>query len=465
MKNRLLYLLLFIAMVPPALVAQKITIHGKAQQRVFEQVRVKVYADQFSHLKKTVAQTLTDEKGAFSLTFDYGNTNYAWLSVELLDGEFYLKPGASYQFDVFPDTATKGSVYDQLPLQFSMQAEDGGLNDHLQKFNVMYNTFVVNHFNEIYRSRDLSIIYQLRKAVEKQFAGVTDNYFNTYVKYSLAQLEWSSKKKSTQRIIGEYFAGKPIHYNNIQYTDFFHSIFKAYVVQQFYGRYFNQLVDAVHEASLPEFQKVFMSDSLLAVDTELRELVMMQTVAGFYGNPDFSDKGVIKILNQFQKTVKSKMHKKIAQNYITRLTHLAPGTPAPTFSLPVSSGKTYSPDDFKGQVTVLDFLKTDCHVCLMHLDFLKDLSSRMGSKLKIVMLVYGEHPEKITELLKQQSLDWPVLYVGKRIDVLDAYDVKIFPTYIILNHDATIGLAPASMADENLENEVWRVLRNAGKDR
>ena len=464
MKNSLLYLLLF-AIMPSVLVAQRISIRGKAQGRIFEQVRVKVYADQFSHLKKTIAQTLTDEKGNFSFTLDYNNTNYAWLSVELLDGEFYLKPDASYQFDVFPDTVTKGSVYDQLPLQFSMKANDDGLNDHLQKFNIMYNTFVVNHFNEIYRSRDLSIIYKLRKAVEEQFAEVTDNYFNTYAKYSLAQLEWTSKKKSNKSIIEEYFAGKPIHYHNIQYTDFFHSIFKAYVVQQFYGRYFNQLVKVVYDGSLSEFQKVFLNDSLLAGDAKLRELVMMQTVAGFYGNPDFSDEGVIKILNQLQEKVKDEKHKEIANNYISRLTHLALGTPAPKFDLPVSSGKTYSPDDLKGQVTILDFLKTDCQVCLAHLDFLKDLSSRMGSKLKIVMLVYGEHPEKITLLLKQQGLDWPVLYVGKRIDVLDAYDVKIFPTYIILNPDATIGLAPASMADENLENEVQRVLRNAGKNK
>ena len=127
--------------MPSVLVAQKITIQGNAQGRVFEQVRVKVYADQFSHLKKTIAQTLTDEKGNFFLTFDYNSTNYAWLSVELMDGEFYLKSGASYQFDVYPDTAKKGSVYDQLPLQFDMTANDDELNDHLQKFNIMYNTF------------------------------------------------------------------------------------------------------------------------------------------------------------------------------------------------------------------------------------------------------------------------------------------------------------------------------------
>ena len=56
--------------MPVVLTAQKVVINGKAQGRVFEQVRIKVYADQFSHLKKTIAQTLTDDEGNFSLTFD-----------------------------------------------------------------------------------------------------------------------------------------------------------------------------------------------------------------------------------------------------------------------------------------------------------------------------------------------------------------------------------------------------------
>lgn len=445
--------------MPVVLTAQKVVINGKAQGRVFEQVRIKVYADQFSHLKKTIAQTLTDDEGNFSLTFDYDITNYAWLSIELLEGEFYLKPNATYQIDAFPDTAKKGSVYDKLPLQFNLIASDDRLNDNIQKFNVLYNTFVVNHFDEVYRSRDLSVIYHLRKSVEAQFKDVQSSYFNTYVKYSLAQLEWTSRKKSVKTIVKEYFTGNPIRYNNIQYTDFFHDIFKDYVVQQFYGKYFNKLVKAVYDGSLFEFRAVFLNDSLLNTNEKLCELVMMQTVAGYYGNPDFSNEGVLKILNRFKNSVKDTRHKEIAQNYILRLLHLAPGTPAPDFELPVFSGKTFSPKDFKGQVTVLDFMKADCRVCLAHLDFLKDFSSRMGSKLKIVMLVYGDHAEKIRLLLKNKGVDWPVIYVGKRIDVLDVYDVKIFPTYVILNPDATIAFAPASMADENLENEVKRVVQ------
>jgi len=460
--KRLISLLIIISALPLFLAAQSVSIQGKAQERVFEKVQIKVYADQFSHLRKTIAETITDDEGNFSLTFDYLQTDYAWISVELLEGEFYLTPGAGYTFDVFPDTVRKGSVYDQLPLQFNMQAKDDGLNDNLARFNAMYNSFVVNHFNEIYRSRDLTVIHQLRKEVEDTFKGESNDYFNTYVKYSLAQLEWVSKKKSTNTIISEYFFDKPIHYNNIQYTDFFKSVFQEYVVSKFYGKYFGQLVEAVHKGSLEELEQILLQDEKLAVDQKIRELVLMQLVSKFYNDPDFSKKGVIEILSKLSKSSSVQFHREIAGNYIKKLTRLASGTPAPQFELPVSSGKLLSPKDFKGQVVIFDFLKADCKICLMHFDFLQDLSSRMGSKLKIVVLAYGDHPEKITQLLRQRGIDWQVLYVGKRTDVLNDYQVKIFPTYIILNPDATIGLAPASMADENLENEVLWVI-NASK--
>ncbi len=453
----LIFLLIFT--LPVTLQAQTITISGNAQKRVFEKVRIKVYADQFSHLKKTIAETLTDEKGNFSLSFDYSKTNYAYLSVELLEGEFYLVPGADYQFNVLPDTAQKGSVYDQLPLQFTIKIDDGGLNNNLMRYNAMYNSFVLNHFNQIYRSRSLVVIEDFRKTVNQTFAGFNNTYFDNYVKYSLAQLIWVSKKKSTKTIVSEYFAGKPVLFNNIQYTDFFRDIFKEYVVATFYAKHYNGLVEAVFKGSLNDMEHIFMQDELLAGDTQLRELVLMQTIAGFYRNPDFSAKGVLQILKQMEKSGKTKEVRSIASNYITRLKHLSYGTPAPDFNLPVSSGKTYSPADFKGRVTILDFMKTDCKVCLAHFDFLKDMSSRMGSKLRIVVLVYGDHPEKIKQLLRQEGLDWTVLYVGKRTDILDEYDVKIFPTYVLLKPDASIGLAPASMADENLENEVLRLLQ------
>ena len=449
-------LLLCVSAIP--LPAQTITLSGKARQRVFEKVRVKVYADQFSHLKKTVAETLTDENGNFSLTFDYPETNYAYLSVELLEGEFYLVPGGNYQFDIYPDTAQRGSVYDRLPLQFSLKAGDGGLNDNIMRYNSMYNTFLLNNFNRIYRSRSLTVIDDFRKSVKENFAGFNNRYFDTYVNYSLAQLEWVSKKKSTKTIVSEYFAGKPVRFNNIQYTDFFRDIFKEYVVTTFYAKHYNNMVDAVDKGSFKDFDNILTQDMLLANDRQLRLLILMQTVAGFYHNPEFSDKGILKILQEIKQSGKTATIRNIAAHYLTKLNHLAPETPAPRFDLPVASGKTFSPADFKGQVTIFDFMKTDCKICLAHLDFLKDMSSRMGSKLKIVVLVYGEHPEKISFLLKQQGLDWPVLYVGKRTDILDMYDVKIFPTYILLNPDATIGLAPASMADENLEKEVTRLI-------
>ena len=88
------------------------------------------------------------------------------------------------------------------------------------------------------------------------------------------------------------------------------------------------------------------------------------------------------------------------------------------------------------------------------------MKSRLGSKLQIVILVYGKDAGKVSEILKNKEIDWPVLYIGKRYDILDEYEVKVFPTYIIINPDLTIGMAPAPMADENLERELNRLMFN-----
>jgi peroxiredoxin len=438
--------------------AQVVNIKGVAEGRSFEKVRVLTYTDQFSRFKQTVASSITDENGYFSLSFNHSFTDYAFLSIELLEGEFYLKPDANYDFIVYPDTVDKGSVFDKLPLQFSLTADDKGLNSNISEFNVLYNRFLIEEFKKIYYSRDKDVVEAFKLKVKSTFNNVTDDYFDNYVTYSYAQLYWISKTKSNNIIAKEYFIDKPVRYNNIQYTDFFKSFFNDYVTQKFYQKYFNELREAVFRGSLNQVDNILKSDELLKSSDTVRELVLMNALAGFYRDKNFSKKGVLSVFNDVKENSFIEFHRKIAGNYIKKLTFLSYGTKAPEFELPTSQGKSLSLSSFKGNFVVLDFLKADCNICLQQIDFLKSLKNKLGGKVVILMMVYGEDAEKISLLLRKDKISWPVLYVGKRIDILDNYGVKVFPNYVIINPDGTIGMAPASLADESLSADLNRIM-------
>ena len=269
MKNFLLILFLVYSL---SSVSEQVVIKGTAAYAPNELVRIIMYDDQFSHLEKTISSTKTDAWGVFSMDFNTENTNFAFLAVGLKKGEFYLKPGSTYVFNVLQDTSKPGSIFDEIPLQFELTADDGGLNNAIGRFNENYNRFVYENANKIYKSRDKSLITDFGNASLEQSASLNDPYFSGYVRYTLASLEWVSSKMSAEEIISTYFAGKQILFNNIQYADFFAEFFKAYLGNNSFFSY-NAVNDAInHSVNFASFDIFLLQDTLLAKDRQVREL-------------------------------------------------------------------------------------------------------------------------------------------------------------------------------------------------
>ena len=152
--------------------AQTAIINGQAKGQPNELVRIIVYADQFSRLQKTIASTYTDENGAFSFNIEIDETTFASFALGLKKAEFYLKPGATYTFTVPLDTITQtGSIFDEVPLQFTYQANDEGLSDALTALNVENNRFMYEFADKIYRGRDKSPVVLLNGSLIPQEAG------------------------------------------------------------------------------------------------------------------------------------------------------------------------------------------------------------------------------------------------------------------------------------------------------
>ena len=209
--------------------SQNVIITGKAEQQPQQLVRIISYADEFSNLEKTIAQTETDTEGNFSLQFEINQTQFAFLALGLEKGEFYLSPGSSYNIIIPLDTSeSRGSIFDRLPLRFIISADDGGVQQSIEDFNIEYNDFIFNNINSIYRSRDKSVVTQFVDAIKEKYSNNSSGFVKNYVDYSLASLLWLSKKENNQKILLNYFINKPVFYNNIQYADFFKEFFKDY---------------------------------------------------------------------------------------------------------------------------------------------------------------------------------------------------------------------------------------------
>jgi thiol-disulfide isomerase/thioredoxin len=115
------------------------------------------------------------------------------------------------------------------------------------------------------------------------------------------------------------------------------------------------------------------------------------------------------------------------------------------------NGQMVKLNDLKGQFVLLNFISTTCKPCLFDFQQLSDIQQSQGNKLKIVTIVSGGNQDGVAAFKGENNFNWMLLNLDEDILLLESYQVKTFPAYILLNPDASIAMAPAPPPNENLE--------------
>lgn len=461
---RITTIILFLLLGARLSYSQGVTITGKAEGQPDQLVRIIVYADQFSHLLKTLAVTHTDANGNFEMKLEMDKTDFAFLAVGLKKGEFYLKPGAKYNFDVLQDTSTgQHSVFDELPLQFTMTAADAGLNRMIGDYNEMYNQFIYRHATTVYQGRGAKQIADFEERAKTQFGKTNDAYFLNYMKYSFVSLEWIGQKKAGD-ILSKYFINQSVLYNNIQYTEFFNDFIKAYLGSN--GNFdYREIISAIRaENALQAIDDLLKRDTILRDDPHLRALSTLLLLARKSHSSDLKKGRVAGLFKEIQQKGPDKTIAEIAGNFYKKLQQLKPGNPAPAFELEDTNGDTVSLGRFAGKFVLLSFIKPDCRVCLLQFEQLSKLQEKFSVKIQNVTIVYGKNYQETVRFAESRLYDWPILNLKKNILLLEDYEIKTYPTYAIINPDGTIAMIPAPMPDENLEIYLIRMMMQYDKN-
>ena len=257
--------------------------------------------------------------------------------------------------------------------------------------------------------------------------------------------------KDNDSIISEYFIGEPILYNNIQYTEFFTDFFKTYfIVDKVFS--YHELIEAINLGSgMEDIKALILKSNSFNRDPQLVELIATMIIAKKYYNPDIKRNRVLSLLNEVEGNSKYPENKKVAGNFVDKLQLLESGTPAPSFSLADVGNTRHRLSDYNGKFVLLSFIKPDCKICLEHLGLLDELAKQFPGKVQNITVVYGENFRDVVQYAYDRELEWPVLKLENDILLLEAYNIRAYPSYVIINPDGTIAMATAPMPDENLD--------------
>jgi peroxiredoxin len=140
---------------------------------------------------------------------------------------------------------------------------------------------------------------------------------------------------------------------------------------------------------------------------------------------------------------------------------------APDFSFTSSDGEYISLDDLKGKVVLLDFWGTWCPPCVASVPALRDLQRRFAKEPLFRMISVSNDSDELKwrGFVEKNGMAW-TQYLDRDRHLVRAFDVRAFPTYILIDAEGIVRFREISSRWEtsgDLPDAIKKHLKLAGK--
>ena len=435
--------------------AQSVTITGQSN-KTNTLIRLFVYEDLLNETGILLDQGQTDGQGHFILEGNVKQILPARIYVGLEYVDLILTPNATYDIDIIvPEQQENVSYFEkELPTIRVKRATDQGIYRQIILSEEIINGYLIEHFNQIYRGRQLRYIDSIQNAINKELPDIKSDYEKAHNRYKIASVRLGISADGGKRIIKDYFDGQPVLYTHSAYMDLFKELFDGY----FNGAaYDNHLLNDAFVESPSAFKQYLDTDPFMAKNPRLAELITIFNLQKLcYGDRNTS-RLAKDHLNSIKSHTKYAEHKTIISDFFTKYNRLAPGTDAPQFTLKDSNGKDVSLTDYKNDMVLLQFVDGMSPVSEYQFAELRSLHHQWQDSVQILTIATHDKMDLFKQLFTEKKQDWPLLDIGDNILLLEAYNVRTFPEYILIKRNNKIGEAPAPSLERYLDERVRRL--------
>ena len=453
MKRRIITLILSLLVVAAS--AQNVTITGRSN-KTNALIRLFVYEDLVNETGILLNQSQTDAMGHFILEGNVKQNLPARIYVGLEPVDLVLTPNANYDIEIIvPEKKEDVSYFEkELPTIRVKRATDKGVYRQVIYSEEIINGYMTEHFNQIYRGRQLRYIDSIQNAINREVPDIKSDFVKNHNRYKIAAIKLGISSDGGKKIIKDYFDGQPVLYTQNAYIDLFKELFDGYFNSAAYDSHL--LSDAFGEGPAA-MKKYLNTDPLMANNPQLAELITIYNLQKLC----YGDRGTSRLakdhLNYIKCQTKYAEHKTIISDFFAKYERLAPDTAATDFTLKDSKDKEVSLSDYKDRLVLLQFVDGNSPVAEHQFAELRSLHNQWRDSVQILTIATHDKMEFFKQQFTEKKQDWPILDLGDQILLLEAYNVRTFPEYILIKRNNKIGEAPAPSPERYLEERVRRL--------
>lgn len=453
MKRRIVTLFLSLLFLTAS--AQNVTITGRSN-KTNTLIRLFAYEDLVNETGILLNQSQTDDKGHFILEGSVKQILPARIYVGLEPVDLILTPNASYDIEIIvPEKKDDVSYFEkELPTIRVKRATDRGIYRQIIFSEEIINGYMTEHFNQIYRGRQLRYIDSIQNAISREVPDIKSDYVKNQNRYKIAAIRLGISTDGGRKIVKDYFDGQPVLYTQSAYIDLFKELFDGYFNSAAYD---SHLLNDAFDKGPGAFKKYLDSDPFMARNPQLAELITIFNLQKLC----YGDRGTSRLakdhLNYIKSQTKHAEHKTIISDFFAKYGRLAPGTNAPEFTLKDRDGKDISLSDYKNGLVLLQFVDGASPVSERQFAKLRSLHHQWQDSVQILTIATHDRMDFFKQQFMEKKQDWPLLDLGDNILLLEAYNVRTFPEYILIRKGNKIGEAPAPSPERYLEERVRKM--------
>ena len=435
--------------------AQSVTITGRSN-KTNTLIRLFAYEDLVNETGTLLDQSQTDAKGNFILEGTVKQILPARIFVGLESVDLILSPNATYDIEIIvPEKKDNVSYFEkELPTIRVKRATDKGIYRQIIYSEEIINGYMTEHFNQIYRGRQLRYLDSIQNTINKELPDIKSDYVKSHNRYKIAAIRLGISTDGGKKIMKDYFDGQPVFYTQSAYIDLFKELFDGYFNSAAYDSH--ALDDAFVKGS-NAFKKYLDSDPFMAKNPQLAELITIYNLQKLC----YGDRGTSRLakehLNYIKTQTKHAEHKTIICDFFTKYNRLAPGSDAPEFTLKDRDGKEASLSDYKDGLVLLQFVDGMSPVSEHQFAELRSLHYQWQDSVQILTIATHDKMDFFKQQFTEKKQDWPLLDLSDNILLLEAYNVRTFPEYILIRKGNKIGEAPAPSPERYLEERVRKM--------
>ncbi|MFA9388842.1 MAG: TlpA family protein disulfide reductase [Prolixibacteraceae bacterium] len=408
----------------------------------------------------TVGEGKLDATGSLSSIIELAETMTVYCEFDVYKGWIVMNPNDQLEIIMPPKEEKKSSNPYFRPKVIHFGAKDPGTNNInllIENFTRQYNLKMSQNMQQIFYRRSLETAVAVIAELQTMFPETQDVYFENFKKYKYASIKYTALIQDPTPIIEEYFVNQPIQYAQPEYAELFDKLFEKYLqyaTQQVNGQKISVMLNSGAYEQLLDWLTLDM-----LFDKPLAEAIILKGVKPLFFSKRFNTVGLFNILQKITENSKLALNQASSKSIFNELARTMYGAIAPALDLIDIEGNFVSWDNFEGKYVYLCFTRTDNEKFAAHKELIKQFQIKYAKDLSIAVVIEDDQIEKNADLLSAVGFDWTVLRGLTRKEIYNAYNVRILPTYFLIDPQGRMAGSQAPWPDENFEMQFSNILK------